>query len=793
MAEIQLAAAALRERGIGIVWLHAGEKNPHRRGWTKQSQEPADYTSGDNLGILTGVLSGNLVCVDLDSADAIRLAETYLPPTGMIDGRLSKQRSHYFYRVTDIPPDETSGKGPSGGPCTRRFAGVLDFLGTGAQATAPPSIVKGEPRIWLSNDEPATITYADLRAAVDRIVTELSPPANPVGRPRKHTPSLPSSLHVVSTIDVPPLDLAEAWFSQHEPAITGQDGRRRTYVAARHLTNDFALSVDDAWPLLLDWNRKCQPPWAEAELRQILVNAAEAPEDPKYPRGRKLRVDNGQWDDPDRLAHDFAEEQTWKLWNKQYWRYVGTHYAPSSEDDLSIALTAFVQKTINRHYARMYKAAVAKWRAKLAEGQELEFKPPTKPKNSPNRVRSVLTALLPKIQLHSEARLSSMIHTGTSPNYLAVKNGLLDLDTFELSKHTSKWFSRNCLPIDYDPTADPSYFPSVLSSMLEDDPACIDLLQEWFGYCLWRGFEAEKYMILVGDGGTGKSTVLTVLQAMIGEPNTSTVKLKDMGENRFAFAPTLGMMVNVSFDTDSIDRFGEGVFKAFVSGERIQFERKGVDSFEAYPTAKIILGTNELPNVFDKSDGMYRRILYIPMNRQIPQHEKIQAMKYASYWTEHLPGILNWALGGLRRLRANSWTFTEPEASKQIAQEHRKESDPAHEFLTEHFTYDPTAEPLAKHKLYDFYRSWSQRSGIKMPLKQIKFNRCVRQTFKGVDEKSLRIPDHRAPVGYYAVTRSWLYLRQTVDIEAAVWHGQYIGMAVDIPADDALLRDAKTA
>src|SRR4051812_45048439 len=106
--EITLAAAQLRDRGFAVTWLDGGTKRPHHREWTAASQEPDDYRPGDMLGLMTGRLSGDLVCVDLDSPEALALADDYLPPTPMEDGRAGKPRSHRYFRVTDVPPALTA-------------------------------------------------------------------------------------------------------------------------------------------------------------------------------------------------------------------------------------------------------------------------------------------------------------------------------------------------------------------------------------------------------------------------------------------------------------------------------------------------------------------------------------------------------------------------------------------------------------------------------------------------------------------------------------------------------------
>lgn len=54
-----------------------------------------------NGGILTGLASGGLVDVDLDCAEALALADGYLPWTKAVFSRPSKQRSHRLYDIVD--------------------------------------------------------------------------------------------------------------------------------------------------------------------------------------------------------------------------------------------------------------------------------------------------------------------------------------------------------------------------------------------------------------------------------------------------------------------------------------------------------------------------------------------------------------------------------------------------------------------------------------------------------------------------------------------------------------------
>lgn len=289
------AARELRARGIGIVWILPNEKRPTEEGWTKRSQEPEDYTPGANLGILTGRLSRDLVCVDLDAQAAIQTAWKHLPETGMIEGRPGKIDSHLYYRVTGITAALTStAAGGMGGPKILHYRdatdkGILDILGTGAQAVGPPSLhPSGERRAWSGGvmGEPATVDCAELYAAVERLAKDCgwAPPPPPAPRPTTNSHNRP---------DV--MERGRKYLASCPPAIQGSGGSDQTLAVARAIVYGLDLGVDAGLDLMLaHYNQRCVPPWSEAELLHKCEDADRLPFN--KPRGWLLneeRADGG--------------------------------------------------------------------------------------------------------------------------------------------------------------------------------------------------------------------------------------------------------------------------------------------------------------------------------------------------------------------------------------------------------------------------------------------------------------------------------------------------------------------
>ena len=86
---------------------------------------------------------------------------------------------------------------------------------------------------------------------------------------------------------------ARAYLATIAPAISGQRGHDQTFKAACKLVQGFGLDVEDARPLLAEWNESCVPPWTEAELCHKLEDAAKQDGE----RGYLLNGDGSHNDD----------------------------------------------------------------------------------------------------------------------------------------------------------------------------------------------------------------------------------------------------------------------------------------------------------------------------------------------------------------------------------------------------------------------------------------------------------------------------------------------------------------
>jgi len=138
-----------------------------------------------------------------------------------------------------------------------------------------------------------------------------------------------------------------------------------------------------------------------------------------------------------------------------------------------------------------------------------------------------------------------------------------------------------------------------------------------------------------------------------------------------------------------------------------------------------MIATNAPPRFNDKTEGIWRRILYVPFDRVIP--DELQKKNLAEQLKGELPGILNWALGGLQKLNDASG-FVIPEKTKELLEEYRRDSDPARAFLLEKYTFSPDAWGVNCTELYNEYKQYCVENGCR-PMGNRLFGRQVRRVF----------------------------------------------------------------
>jgi P4 family phage/plasmid primase-like protien len=249
---------------------------------------------------------------------------------------------------------------------------------------------------------------------------------------------------------------------------------------------------------------------------------------------------------------------------------------------------------------------------------------------------------------------------------VAVENGILNIFDRKLSPFTPNKIFFNKLPVTYDPSKDcpviKQHFANVLQSI--DD---VKVMQEIFGYALYKEYKFEKAFLFIGSGRNAKSKSQELLKRFVGVENCSNVTLQQMETEPFVICELFGKMVNMSGDLPAKALETTGNFKSLTGRDEIMGQRKFRSPIGFVNYAKCLFSANEIPYTRDMTPAFLNRwiILEFPYTFLTEAEAKLESgrdlkVKIADNsiidkitTPDEMSGLLNWALDGLNRLLTN--------------------------------------------------------------------------------------------------------------------------------------------
>lgn len=265
-----------------------------------------------------------------------------------------------------------------------------------------------------------------------------------------------------------------------------------------------------------------------------------------------------------------------------------------------------------------------------------------------------------------------------NPKYLvSFSNGILPIEDWledhsvPLMKHTPLLLNVNSLNFDFDSSAiEPYAWLEFLNLIWENDFESIETLQEWCGYVLTQDTRQHKILLIVGPPRSGKGTIGRVFRELLGHFNVVGPTLSSLG-GEFGLQPLLNQMLALISDARLNDKRNSSTIierLLSISGEDpLTINRKFLEPLTTQLPTRIMMMSNELPDLRDSSGAMAKRYLVLTLKKSWVGKEDISLF---SRLTKELPGILMWALKGLIRLKTRGHFLT-PTSSAQTTEYRR--------------------------------------------------------------------------------------------------------------------------
>lgn len=353
-----------------------------------------------------------------------------------------------------------------------------------------------------------------------------------------------------------------------------------------------------------------------------------------------------------------------------------------------------------------------------------------------------------------------------------------DVVEMTLMDHRPELLLTKIMPVKYDPDAKSPLFDAFIEQ-IQPSHEMRGFLQRWLGLSMTALTGEQKLVFFYGTGSNGKSVLVDLISRMLSG-YSATAKIETLtGKNRRGggdatpdLVPLMGArMVRASEPEEGV-RFQEGLIKELTGGEPIQVRALHSDFVEIKPLFKLVISGNHKPEIRGTDDGIWRRMLLVPFDIQIPKEER-DATLGDKLWAER-SGILNWLIDGLKDYLQNG--LQEPAAIIAATQDFREESDPVHAFLCACCQATGSEKNfLSSKELMEAFNFWLDDNGKTKWTASQASRRIKAKAGKWKDPRSGRTFDHikRSSSGYKGIVFTDMFKERMKEVDEAAVARRY--------------------
>lgn len=575
------AARDYVERGLAIIPLGVGKKEPVTKSglndWTDNpGQIDVWWGQGEhagkrgnpryNIGMACGQVSGGIIAIDLDCHSDEANGLDYLRDWEVEHGKLPETWTQItgsggkqlFYRAgQDI---RNSANGEIG----------VDVRGNGGYVVLPPSLHPcGDCYEWSISPDDMDVADAD-----DKVYDFI----RAVSKTKKRS---------------------DGWNSE-KAGIPSEitENRNETLFSLGRSFLSRGSGHDEVATLIRSLNATiCRPPLPDVEVEKLIgsINSKE-------PGNAERDARNGGV-----TAADIAELES--------------RHGPLHGSRGGLNSNVLARMVMDRNMARIIDGAPAVW-----TGEHWEFGSHAIGKCcleiADNAKKADKSEVLSYIM--DKAPHVSADNSFDGRHYVQFKNCTFDVMEWREVEPSPSMYITNKLPVELDFTIGPNEADAFLDSIADGDADVVAALKEVMGACMCSKRVLSQSPMLIGRAGgasgkasNGKSTFLNWLRQILGTENVSSLDISTLGQ-RFQAGRVVGKLANLGDDIP--DGFLKGdelsIFKKLVTGDAIYTDVKNGDGYEFRPTASMVFSMNSVPRLSDTTDGIFRRLAFIPFRRR---------------------------------------------------------------------------------------------------------------------------------------------------------------------------------
>lgn len=307
--------------------------------------------------------------------------------------------------------------------------------------------------------------------------------------------------------------------------------------------------------------------------------------------------------------------------------------------------------------------------------------------------------------------------TSDARKLLAFENCLVDVVSGEIVELTPQLWAHGGVDFAFDPKARCPRWERFLEEVFPGDTESQMTVEEQLGYGMTNDTRFEKGALWVGQKRSGKSTLAWIQERLAGVGACASLSFHDLMRTENSRAHLIGRKVGIfadvrlkpaksyglnSYDPGGIDHQSAQFLLNVIGRDKVALGRKYKEAWEGRLFLKVIITSNEVPNLQDAGGVLVSRFIMLDFQQSFFGREDVTLRDQLE---AELPGIANRCLAAYRRL-CKRGRFIQPASGRELVRKVEEKVSPFVAFMNDCFVEDPGGEGVTIGAFFEIFAGW---------------------------------------------------------------------------------------
>lgn len=239
---------------------------------------------------------------------------------------------------------------------------------------------------------------------------------------------------------------------------------------------------------------------------------------------------------------------------------------------------------------------------------------------------NITTAKMKEVieQVQIQLQIKPSYWRDRNEEYILCGNQLVSMIKDEVRQNTRTIFTDIYYPYEIMTKEEFDNFNGRAKSFMQEiscnNDEILTIIWECIGCMLSPTKPFGKIFIWYGAGANGKSLLYNLIKYIMGDllTNANILSLND----KFALENVVNGICNVTDDVGITTIKETGLLKSLIQGGAIEVHRKYKKPIQWKPNSQFVICCNDIPNIADTTQGMIRRLSFIPFEMELPEEKQ---------------------------------------------------------------------------------------------------------------------------------------------------------------------------